>query len=124
MILFWFILGMAVIFGITRYNEDESLFWKLTISFLGAFLAGLLAYSYVKENKQNKVEYVTSIPTQVPNSSSHAVCVLAELSELATPEATVSEPVSQELMMLCTNFILSKVVGGIRGQPPQFFDTS
>lgn len=123
-ILFWFILGMSIIFGISRYNEDEKLFWKLTVSFLGAFLAGTIAYNYVNSDEQNNVKYLTSAPTQVLFSNSHADCVLAELSELAIPEGKTSKPVSQDKPYGYTSIVLSKALGGIRGQPPQFFDTS
>lgn len=123
MILFWFVLGIITILCIARYNEDEKLFWKLFISFIGAYGAAAVALQIAKQQKQDKVEYVTSAPMQVLSSESY-VCTLADPSTVVTNEVCTSVPASKDMQMFYTNPILSKVAGGARDQPFEFFDTS
>lgn len=123
-VLFWFVLGTLLILGISRYNEDDKLFWKLFISFVGTFAAATVVIKYMQSTDKNKVEYLSTDPIQVPDSNSHICCVLAELSDLATPEENSSEPVSKDYCVAINNPILSKIVGGARDQPFNYFDTS
>ena len=122
--LFWCMIGIIIILCISRYNENEKLFWTLLVSFLGTFAAATAVISYVNNSKKNKVEYVSSNPMQVPSSNSHMYCVLAELSDLATYEEKSSEPVGKEFKTNSIDLVLSKVEGGARDQPCSFFDTS
>ena len=123
MILFWFLIGIALILAISRYNEDDKLFWMLFISFIGAFASTVAVYKYISNKKQDKVEYVTSVPTQVLYAGPHIYCVLADPGVSVTREA-ISKPVSKEILNNNTDPFLSKIVGGIRDQPFDYYDTS
>lgn len=124
MILLWFVIGIIVILCISRYNEDDKLFWKLLVSFVGTFAAATLVYKYIESQKQDKVEYYSPAPTQALYSGSHSVCVLADPSVAVANETLVSDPVSKEYKDCGKNLILSKVYVNVRGQPSEFFDTS
>lgn len=124
-ILFWFVLGIITILCISRYNENDKLFWQLLVSFIGTFAVATAVIKYVQsEEKKDKIEYLTTDPIQVPDSSSYMDCVLAELSDLVTPEEKSSEPVSKEYCVTILNPVLSEIVGGARDQPFEFFNTS
>lgn len=123
MILFWFLLGLFIILCISRYNEDDKLFWKLMVSFVGTYAAATFVYKYIESQKQDKVEYYSPAPTQVLYNGPHD-CVLADLFVFATDEGKTSDPVSKEYMKDITDPILSKVCVNTRGQPCEYFDDS
>lgn len=132
MTLFWFLAGLATCIGIARYNEDDNLFWKLFISFVGAFTAATVVKTQLENENQEKVIMVdkaTVNPTQVPQSMS---CInlydytLADISRAATKREKSPKPVSKDSLINQNDSSLSKVFGSIRGQPQMFafFDTS
>lgn len=124
MTLFWFLLGIAFIIGIARYNESDKLFWSLFVSFIGAFLAVSVVRAYVNSKKQDKVEYITSNPTQVLYSGSH-IYALADPTVTANYGVAAPVPVSKDDIMMCViDNVLSKVVVSARDQPTIMFDTS
>lgn len=123
MTLFWFLIGILIILCVSRYNEDESLFWKLFVSFIGAFLATAVACTYINSQKQSKVVQATSAPTQVLYSGSH-VCVLADPSVTVTNAEPTAVPVSKDMVCDYVNPALSKVGVQARDQPTITFDTS
>ena len=122
--LFWCMLGIGIVIAISRYNEDDKLFWKLLISFIGTFAAAAAVISYVQNSKKDKVVYLDTNPMQVLDGCSHIYCVLAEPSTLAIHETPVSKPASKEFLVKYTNPVLSEVAGGARDQPSDYFDTS
>ena len=65
MTLFWFLAGLATCIGIARYNEDDNLFWKLFISFVGAFTAATVVKTQLENENQEKVVKVekATVPT-------------------------------------------------------------
>lgn len=131
MTLFWFFLGgLATCIGIARYNEDDSLFWKLFISFLGAFTAATVVRTQLESENQEKVVKVekATVPTQVLQSTPSIINFysLADVSQAATKREKSPKPVSKDSLINKNDSSLSKVFGSIRGQPQMFafFDTS
>ena len=131
MTLFWFLAGFAVCLGVARYNEDDSLFWKLFISFVGAFTAATVVKTQLEnENREKvvKIEKVTTSPTQVLQSTPSTINFysLADVSQAATKREKSPKPVSKDSLINKNDSSLSKVFGSIRGQPQMFayFDTS
>ena len=53
--LFWFLAGTALCIAFARYNEDDNLFWKLFISFVGAFTAATVVKTSMENENQEKV---------------------------------------------------------------------
>lgn len=132
MTLFWFLAGLAVCIGISRYNEDDALFWKLFISFVGAFTAATVVKTTMENENQEKVVVIEDAPmspTQVPQSTP---CInlydytLADVSRAATKREKSPKPVSKDSIVNFNDSSLSKVFGKIRGQPQLFayFNTS
>jgi hypothetical protein len=122
--LILFSLGIILILGISRYNENDKLFWKLFISFVGTFAAATFVYKYIESQKQNKTEYYQSAPTQVLYNGPHNVCVLADPVVTASNEVKTSDPVSKDYTADYTGLILSKVYVNTRGQPVEYIDDS
>lgn len=117
MILFWFILGIALIFGIARYNESNKLFWTLAFAFVMGFAGTKMVLQTIDGNEQSNSCNVTCVySTQLPSTVS-MVAILDELFEepvdVTDPNA-VSRIYTQETL---TNVTLSKVIGRIRDQP-------
>ena len=132
MTLFWFLAGTALCIAFARYNEDDSLFWKLFISFVGAFTAATVVKTQMDNENQEKVvmiEKASMSPTQVPQS---APCInlydytLTDVSRAATKREKSPKPVSKDSLINPNDSSLSKVFGSIRGQPQMFsfYDTS
>ena len=130
MTLFWFLAGLAICIGISRYNEDDSLFWKLFISFVGAFTAATVVRTALEcENQEKivKVEKAKMSPTQVPQSTP---CIdfytLADVSRAATKREKSPKPVSKDTLINKNDSLLSNVHVLARGQPGlfNFFNTS
>lgn len=130
MTLFWFLAGLATCIGIARYNEDDSLFWKLFISFVGAFTAATVVKTQLESENQEKVVKVekAAVPTQVLQSTPSIINFysLADVSQAATKREKSPKPVSKDSLINKNDSSLSKVFGSIRGQPQMFafFDTS
>lgn len=130
MTLFWFLAGLATCIGIARYNEDDSLFWKLFISFLGAFTAATVVRTQLESENQEKVVKVekAAVPTQVLQSTPSIINFysLADVSQAVTKREKSPKPVSKDSLINNNDSSLSKVFGSIRGQPQMFafFDTS
>jgi hypothetical protein len=130
MTLFWFLAGLATCVGIARYNEDDSLFWKLFISFVGAFTAATVVKTQLESENQEKVVKVekAAVPTQVLQSTPSVINFysLADVSQAATKREKSPKPVSKDSLINKNDSSLSKVFGSIRGQPQMFafFDTS
>lgn len=130
MTLFWFLAGLATCIGIARYNEDDSLFWKLFISFVGAFTAATVVKTQLESENQEKVVKVekAAVPTQVLQSTPSIINFysLADVSQAVTKREKSPKPVSKDSLINKNDSSLSKVFGSIRGQPQMFafFDTS
>lgn len=124
--LFWFLAGTALCIGISRYNEDDALFWKLFISFVGAFAAASVVKMTMDNENKEKVIVVSEAPTQVLQSVPCNVYTLADISLAATKREKSPKPVSKDSLINKDDSLLSKVHVLARGQPGlfNFFNTS
>lgn len=112
-----FLATTAVILAIARYNENDSLFWKLFISLTGAYAATAFVASYIDDDEeQNKVVMVTEAPTQVQKSTI-APFGVAMQALTATRWEKSQKPVSKDTFMTKNDSILSEVLVSIRGRP-------
>lgn len=118
-----FVLGLVAITLIARYNESNTLFWKLFLSFvLGIAATG--TYFALTTNKQDKAKLTQVCPMQDRGYTLDMhKCLLAnvdpESEDLSQPLAgKVYTPASCEK----SRFVLSKVFGRTRDQPPVLND--
>lgn len=122
MTLFFILAGLTLSILVARYNEDDSLFWKLATSLIGAYAAGIVVSSTMKndEQKKEKVVMIDSIPTQVL-SGVPTLNSLVTIMSLSAPNREKSpKPVSKDKYCLDCNYLLSEVHSSARGQP-QFY---
>lgn len=126
--------GLALITCIARYNENDNLFWKLAIAYLGSFAAAKVVTYVIDSNEQNKNIVINGAPTQVQQSIP-CIYTLAEMSLAATRREKSPKPVSKDSAIKSNDSVLSKVHVSARGQPqvesvfpilhgPDYFDTS
>ena len=109
---------IAAIFGIARYNEDEKLFWKLLVSFVGGAMAVTVAHTVLSsDKKQNNVVMVEKSPMQVAESMPLLSAVLADISFVPPMREKSPKPAGKELAFNQDNVILSEVHRKARGQP-------
>jgi hypothetical protein len=124
--LLWIIAVIAVITLIARYNEDDGLFWKLFIAFVGAFAAGSAVKTMIADDNKEKVVMIEKAPTQVLQSTPCNAYSLADVSLAATKREKSPKPVSKDSLINQNDSLLSKVTKYARGQPfiLDYFDTS
>ena len=127
MTLFWFLAGLATCIGVARYNEDDALFWKLFISFVGAFTAATVVDMAMDSKQgQDKVVMVDSMPTQVLEGTPCVFNTVTDVALSATLREKSPKPVSKDDYVNLSNNVLSKVHTSARGQPTwqMFFNDS
>ena len=118
MILTWFILGIAIIFCIARYNESNKLFWQLLLALLIGFSVTKMIQQ-VNKSKSN-VTLAQVYPTQVSKAQTWAIIAYnayVKESNVVTAQPLVSQeytPVEHE-----SEVILSKICGRVRDQPQE-----
>lgn len=117
MTLFMFLLGLATIICISRYNESDKLFWKLFVSFVGAYAAGTIVVNMMDHKEQDKVVTINQTPTQVLESIDYNACSFETISLNAANGEKSPKPVSKDTLLNCNNFSLSEVRASSRGQP-------
>lgn len=125
MTLFLFLAGLATCIGVARYNRDDSLFWKLFISFTGAFVAGsIVSNTMSSEEKQDKVVMIDSMPTQVLESTPCVFATVTDVALSAILREKSPKPVSKDNYCNLNNNVLSEVHTSARGQPTwcMYFD--
>jgi len=118
MILLWFMLGIALAFGIARYNESNRLFWQLLLALVIGF-TGTIVYKRTFGKEQSNVNLTQVCPTQ--ECVNVASVRLFQTTYNSTPvKVTASNPVSQDYTpeLRETHITLSEVYGGARDQPP------
>ena len=120
MTLFWIAAVIATCISIARYNESDSLFWKLFIAFMGGIAAGVVVKNYIDDNEENKTVMIDQAPTQALESMPSLMAILADISLTTTGGEKSPKPVSQEMPIIQESVILSKVHSSARGQP-QFY---
>lgn len=120
----WFLLGVALIFIIARYNESNKLFWILFLSFIMGFAGAKMLLDSTSSDEQSNGNLTQVCPTQVPFDGI-ATTLFITSANLAASKVTDSNPVSQETPEQCeTDITLSKVFGKTRDQPSNYFNTS
>ena len=95
MVLFWFLLGIALIFGIARYNESNKLFWSLLIAYVGAFTVATVVLS-TKNREPEKVNLTQAYPTQLYTSDVSPLRLCDNTSCCITNEQKCSDAVSKD----------------------------
>lgn len=120
MILLLFIIGVALIFGIARYCQSNTLFWTLLFSYVIGFAGMKIVMETVGKNEQSNVKVVSVHSTQLPITHCSTVypfmCLNNVLEE--PKKVTDSNTVSRYCALLKTkNVTLSEVIGKIRDQP-------
>lgn len=122
MVLFWFIVGIIVIIGISRYNESDALFWKLFLAFLLGF-ASCKVYMHITDSNQDKENLTQVYPTQaskmIPGTAQFFLA--GNQSEITvaiskTPASKDCAPAQSEV-----NLIVGKIFGNARDRPDYLF---
>ena len=119
MTLFCLLAGIAAITLIARYNESESLFWKLFICYVGSWAAVNAAVEIINNDKKGgKVVMIEKAPMQVLESVPSLNAILADMSLAATTREKSPKPASKELCSFNQNNVISSEVHRkARGQP-------
>lgn len=119
MTVLWFILGIALIFGMARYNESNKLFWTLLFSFIMGFAGAKMVIDSHRGNEQNNGSLVQVYPTQMSTTVYDANAFLQTTMSLTSKKVTALNSASQEIIPAGneTNFILSEVFRRTRDQP-------
>lgn len=120
MILLWFFLGIALIFGIARYNASNKLFWTLLFAFVMGFAGTKMVLNTISGNeKESNVDQTQVISTQMPTEALsttqyYITDVVCEANGAVTGQYFVSQsmPVSSK-----KDVILSEISGRTRDQP-------
>ena len=126
MTLFAVLAVIGIIIAISRYNEDDNLFWKLFVAFIGSIVAATVYTNVIDSKKSNNTVMIEKVPTQGLESVPYLFGILADTS-LTTPQREKSpKPVSKDMPFNNNKFIAGKVFAEIRGRPQQcmYFDTS
>ena len=126
MILFWFVIGMLAIIAIARYNEDDRLFWKLTLSFVFAFTATTVALKVFGGNQEKNDLTEQVCPMQAPSTQQN-VNMLAFVDTSATvSDVTGPVPAGKDNALATReiNSNLGEVYGWSRDQPPRVINVN
>lgn len=95
MVLFWFLLGIALILCIARYNESNKLFWSLFVAYVGAFTIASIVAS-IGNHEPEKVNLTQTYPTQLHASAPNLFGLSDDASCNATNEQISSDTVSKD----------------------------
>jgi len=119
MILLWFILGIALAFGIARYNESNKLFWTLLFAYVMGFAGTKMVLQATDGNEQSDVKTVQMYPTQMPSIAEGLTVPFQTAISMVPVKVTALESVVQELPsdLHDVNITLSKVSERTRDQP-------
>jgi hypothetical protein len=122
MILLWFILGVALIFGIARYNESNKLFWTLLFAYVMGFAGTKMVLQAVDSDEQSNRNLTQVYSTQVPTTNLSAFTYymtnsLSKESNVVTAQMPVGQSITSELSE--TEVTLSEVFGRTLIKPPE-----
>lgn len=121
--LLWFLLGLAIILCIGRYNESNKLFWILFVSFVGSFTVASVVMSTSSHKNEVKKSTVQVCPTQGQTNASGMFLLADAMLECTKDES--SKLVSKEQNIpVCTLFNSFSPLSGERHvttliKPPQ-----
>lgn len=125
--LIYFAAGIALAYGIARYNESNKLFWQLALLFILGY-AGVVLCTRAFDNNERNSEDSTQVCTTQMQTIAQAYADLFALagSNMSTPKKVTAlqsvvqfVPESNE-----SDVIPSEVYGRTRDQPLKYFDTS
>lgn len=127
MTLLLILLGLAIIVAVARYNESDSLFWKLLVCFIGGFASACVAINLLdKSRSEDNLEQVN--PTQTLPAPEQACDALFAITEMlvTTHDVEHQESVGQDYSSATPKvvFASSEVSSSARDQPFDFYDTS
>lgn len=127
MTLLLILLGLAIIVGVARYNENDSLFWKLLVCFIGGFASACVVINLLKEDRsKDNLEQVT--PTQTLLAPEQVCDTLLAIFEMPTTTDDVEhqKSASQDNSLATPKVVSasSEVSSSARDQPFKFYDTS
>lgn len=119
MILLWFILGIALIFGISRYNESNKLFWTLLFAFVMGFAGTKMVLDSHSGDEQSNNSFTQVCPTQESIIVDASTVPFQAYVDMTPMKVTASNPVSQDFAPVNNEVrvTLSKVFGRTRDQP-------
>lgn len=117
MTLLLLLSGIAVITLVSRYNEDDKLFWKLLISFIGSYAAVTVASQLLSDKEQNEVVMVEKAPMHALESMPILCEGVVTDNSLATLGEKSPKPAGKDILLSKNNNILSEVHRKARGQP-------
>lgn len=111
--------GIAVIIAVSRYNESDNLFWKLLVSFVGAYAAATVAVNVLNnsDNKKDEVVMIEKAPMQALESMPTLYMSVVTDNSLATLGEKSPKPAGKDMLINQSNLILSEVHRKARGQP-------
>ena len=117
MTLLLLLSGIAVITLVSRYNEDDKLFWKLLVSFVGSYAAVTVASQLLSDKEQNEVVMVEKAPMHALESMPILCEGVVTDNSLATLGEKSPKPAGKDILLSKNNNILSEVHRKARGQP-------
>lgn len=120
MTVLWFILGIALIFGIARYNESNKLFWTLLFAFVMGFAGTkmVLDINHGDEQSNGSLTQVfsTHVPATMLSASTYYIASnLSKDSNVVTAQNHVGQSITPALSE--NNITLSEVSKRTRDQP-------
>lgn len=136
MTLALFILGIAIILGISRYNESNKLFWILFTCYVLGFAGVKAIYDTFGTEEQSEQSLDQAYPTQGLTPTGTAIACFFDTVGETTLVKETSNPVGQAITpdYIEPLFTLSDVSGATQGltvhalpNPPnsvKFVDTS
>jgi hypothetical protein len=121
MILLWFLLGLALILGIARYNEGNKLFWVLLFSYIMGFAAAKMVIDLFghHDDERSNVNLTQVCPTQTPSITPNAIELFTCVTDLVSTKVTALKSVSQVYTPVAheIDVTVSQVFGRTRDQP-------
>lgn len=119
MTVLWFIIGIALILCIARYNESNKLFWTLLFSFIMGFAGTkmILGNHHDEQSGDNLTQtYSTHVYSTMPGTCTYYTpSNLFEDDNVVTAQHHVGQGLSPVLNKV--NATLSGVFGRTRDQP-------
>lgn len=119
MVLLQFISGIAIIFGIARYNESNKLFWGLLLAFILGFTGAKIVLDAHNSDEQSNDYSVQMYSTQVPVSSVSTAMYYTTREDEDGNVVTAHNPVGQGITSetYWEDIILSEILRRTRDQP-------
>lgn len=115
MTLFIFLLGIAIILGIARYNESNKLFWTLLFSFVVSFAAAKIVIDSFSSKDGSNTTFEQVQPTQGLVASSGSLVYLLANEDLPAIKQDNAKPVGKALVPAAERDITSSVSGVTEG---------